>query len=336
MRGESSDRLKLAPIMRTTWNGSLSFGLVSIPVGLAPATTASARQSDVQFKMLHRECLTPIRQKRWCPVHNVELALTRSCAAGRSRRASTSRSRTRSSRRSRTMRPRARSRSRASFLPPRSTPSTSIAPTISCPRASRRSDGPTRCSPRRCARRGFPRSARSSSPARRSSASSVPGARRLRSRRCLSPTTSRAGRRSTKLVADICAPRGARSRPQIIAALEGTFEPSELKSGYRASLRGLLQAKLEGRDPLETEPAGRGHPHRPDGSARASVAATKAKPRKARRERQAHRSTRVGDASPQQARVPSPQAAVASQCLTETLSIAVNSAWNSVLSILPL
>jgi DNA end-binding protein Ku len=60
--------------MRTTWNGSISFGLVSIPVGLAPATASSARQSDVQFKMLHRTCLTPIKQKRWCPLHDVELA----------------------------------------------------------------------------------------------------------------------------------------------------------------------------------------------------------------------------------------------------------------------
>jgi DNA end-binding protein Ku len=59
--------------MRTTWNGSISFGLVNIPVGLAPATSASARASDVQFRMLHRECLTPIRQKRWCPVHDVEV-----------------------------------------------------------------------------------------------------------------------------------------------------------------------------------------------------------------------------------------------------------------------
>ena len=59
--------------MRTTWNGSISFGLVNIPVGLAPATASSARQSDVQFRMLHRECLTPIKQKRWCPVHDVEV-----------------------------------------------------------------------------------------------------------------------------------------------------------------------------------------------------------------------------------------------------------------------
>jgi DNA end-binding protein Ku len=55
--------------MRTTWNGSVSFGLVNIPVGLAPATKPAARQSDVSFRMLHRECGSPIKQKRWCPVH---------------------------------------------------------------------------------------------------------------------------------------------------------------------------------------------------------------------------------------------------------------------------
>ncbi|HEY4346270.1 MAG TPA: Ku protein [Gaiellaceae bacterium] len=60
--------------MRTTWNGSISFGLVNIPVGLSPATASSARQSDVSFKMLHRECLTPIKQKRYCPVHEVDLS----------------------------------------------------------------------------------------------------------------------------------------------------------------------------------------------------------------------------------------------------------------------
>ena len=59
--------------MRTTWNGSLSFGLVSIPVGLAPATKPAARQSDVSFRLLHRECGTPIKQKRWCPQHDREV-----------------------------------------------------------------------------------------------------------------------------------------------------------------------------------------------------------------------------------------------------------------------
>jgi len=59
--------------MRTSWNGSLSFGLVSIPVGLAPATKPAARQSDVSFRLLHRECKTPIKQKRWCPTHDREV-----------------------------------------------------------------------------------------------------------------------------------------------------------------------------------------------------------------------------------------------------------------------
>jgi DNA end-binding protein Ku len=59
--------------MRVTWNGSLSFGLVSIPVGLAPATKPAARQSDVSFRLLHREDLTPIKQKRWCPAHDREV-----------------------------------------------------------------------------------------------------------------------------------------------------------------------------------------------------------------------------------------------------------------------
>jgi DNA end-binding protein Ku len=60
--------------MRTTWNGSLSFGLVTIPVGLAPATAPKARASDVTFRTLHRECGTPIKQKRWCPLHDREVS----------------------------------------------------------------------------------------------------------------------------------------------------------------------------------------------------------------------------------------------------------------------
>jgi DNA end-binding protein Ku len=59
--------------MRTIWNGSISFGLVNIPVGLALATAPKARQSDVSFRTLHAECKTPIRQKRWCPTHDREV-----------------------------------------------------------------------------------------------------------------------------------------------------------------------------------------------------------------------------------------------------------------------
>ncbi len=60
--------------MRTIWNGSINFGLVNIPVGLALATKPAARQSDVSFRTLHRECGTPIKQKRWCPVHEREVS----------------------------------------------------------------------------------------------------------------------------------------------------------------------------------------------------------------------------------------------------------------------
>src|SRR3972149_12125342 len=55
--------------MRTIWNGSLSSGLVTIPVGLAVAQ----QRYDVAFRSLHRECGTPIKQKRWCPVHEREV-----------------------------------------------------------------------------------------------------------------------------------------------------------------------------------------------------------------------------------------------------------------------
>ena len=75
-RGEGrigSVPLYLKVNMRTTWNGSISFGLVSIPVGLAPATKPAARSSDISFRMLHRECGTPIKQKRYCPVHERDL-----------------------------------------------------------------------------------------------------------------------------------------------------------------------------------------------------------------------------------------------------------------------
>lgn len=51
--------------MRTIWNGSINFGLVNIPIGLAVAQ----QRKDVAFRTLHRECGTPIKQKRWCPVH---------------------------------------------------------------------------------------------------------------------------------------------------------------------------------------------------------------------------------------------------------------------------
>lgn len=52
--------------MRPFWRGYISFGLVTIPVKLYVAT----EQKDVRFRLLHKECLTPIKNQRFCPYHN--------------------------------------------------------------------------------------------------------------------------------------------------------------------------------------------------------------------------------------------------------------------------
>ncbi len=46
--------------MRAIWKGSISFGLVNIPIGLYPAT----RREDISFRQLRAEDLSPIRYKR--------------------------------------------------------------------------------------------------------------------------------------------------------------------------------------------------------------------------------------------------------------------------------
>ena len=51
--------------MRVIWRGSVSFGLVSIPVGLAVAR----ERAEPSFRSLHRECGLPIEHQRVCPEH---------------------------------------------------------------------------------------------------------------------------------------------------------------------------------------------------------------------------------------------------------------------------
>jgi DNA end-binding protein Ku len=46
--------------MRAIWKGSISFGLVNIPIGLYPAT----RREDVSFRQLRADDFSPIRYKR--------------------------------------------------------------------------------------------------------------------------------------------------------------------------------------------------------------------------------------------------------------------------------
>ncbi|RNA69250.1 Ku protein [Alteribacter keqinensis] len=49
--------------MHTIWKGTVSFGLVNIPVKLHAAT----ENKDVSLRQLHKECHTPIRYDKVCP-----------------------------------------------------------------------------------------------------------------------------------------------------------------------------------------------------------------------------------------------------------------------------
>ncbi|KEO84311.1 Ku protein [Tumebacillus flagellatus] len=49
--------------MHTMWKGSISFGLVNIPIKMFAAT----EDKDIKFRMLHEKCGTPVKQVRTCP-----------------------------------------------------------------------------------------------------------------------------------------------------------------------------------------------------------------------------------------------------------------------------
>ena len=49
---------------RAIWSGVISFGMVSIPVKLYPATESK----DIAFHLLHNKCHNRVKQQRWCPV----------------------------------------------------------------------------------------------------------------------------------------------------------------------------------------------------------------------------------------------------------------------------
>lgn len=55
--------------MHTVWKGSISFGLVNIPVKMFTAT----EDKDVRFKYIHKECNTPVKYKKMCPACNKEV-----------------------------------------------------------------------------------------------------------------------------------------------------------------------------------------------------------------------------------------------------------------------
>ncbi|HYG59199.1 MAG TPA: Ku protein [Symbiobacteriaceae bacterium] len=56
--------------MRSMWKGSISFGLVTIPIKLYAATESK----DVRFNLLHDRCRTPVTYRKWCPACDEEVA----------------------------------------------------------------------------------------------------------------------------------------------------------------------------------------------------------------------------------------------------------------------
>ncbi|CAM3493020.1 non-homologous end joining protein Ku [Cytobacillus oceanisediminis] len=55
--------------MHTMWKGSISFGLVNIPIKLHAAT----EDKDIKLRNLHKECHSPIKYEKTCPVCEVEI-----------------------------------------------------------------------------------------------------------------------------------------------------------------------------------------------------------------------------------------------------------------------
>lgn len=55
--------------MHTMWKGSISFGLVNIPIKLHAAT----EDKDISLRTLHKECHSPIKYEKVCPVCEKEV-----------------------------------------------------------------------------------------------------------------------------------------------------------------------------------------------------------------------------------------------------------------------
>jgi DNA end-binding protein Ku len=56
-------------VMHTMWKGTISFGLVNIPVKMHAAT----ENKDVSLRQLHKECKSPIKYEKVCPICEKEV-----------------------------------------------------------------------------------------------------------------------------------------------------------------------------------------------------------------------------------------------------------------------
>jgi len=52
--------------MRAMWRGSISFGLINVPIKMYAAT----ENKRINFRQIHRQCGTPIHYEKVCPTCN--------------------------------------------------------------------------------------------------------------------------------------------------------------------------------------------------------------------------------------------------------------------------
>ena len=221
MRRKPSLRSRLLLLMRTTWNGSISFGLVNIPVGLAPATAASARQSDVAVPAApprvpdadQAEALVPGARRRG-------RRPTRSSRGWEIAKGQFVADRGRGARGARAARHLARDRDHAaSSRPARSTRSTSTAPTTSCRRRTEAQRRPYALLLEAMREAG------------------VAGARLVRPRRQGEALPDPAEGRRARARDALCAPRTSRAQEEIDEAVAATEvkKPRSSRSPSRSS-----------------------------------------------------------------------------------------------------
>src|SRR5918992_1626299 len=63
-------RRRLWEMPRAIWKGAISFGLVTVPVGLYSAVE---RAQEIHFRLLHKKDESPIDYRRVCEAENVEV-----------------------------------------------------------------------------------------------------------------------------------------------------------------------------------------------------------------------------------------------------------------------
>jgi DNA end-binding protein Ku len=244
--------------MRTTWNGSVSFGLVNIPVGLSP-----------------------IQQKRWCPVHDVEVGpdeLVRGWEVSKGQFVPVEDSELEAIERQDTSRTIEITRfvkldevdpvyfDRTYYLVPAGTEA-QRRPYVLLLEAMKQSEV--------AALGSFVLAGKEKLCLIRAKGDALA----LETLFVSEDVKSQAEIDEAVATAEVRDPELELAR-QIIASLEAAFDPAELRSDYRASLRELLQAKLEGQEIVAPEPAAVEAPVVDLMEAlRASVAASKKEPR---------------------------------------------------------